>query len=844
MAKIDAHKIVSPGVGSAVTPQVASVRKATYAINRLGLTIASVGRVTKDIESIEVARVKNDKLREKLERQKAQREADEAAETAAEINKLGKKGGLKVGKLTNLGKKGGIAGALRKMMPAWLQLLEPVFMWIAKLVAFPVIREMLKWWSDPANTEKIDTFFMKANVIWTKLSNFSNWLFKEKLEGGWKKLTGKESTILERASGLWDLTQGLLVLGALTNPITLITQVIKWIGNFINFFRKKPKPTFKGDKNKSKSSSNQQRTKSKGSSKGIKGKSSFTKGKFTSTKFRAPSIQGSSNILKKGSWWKKAWSGTKNWFKKGITHAKKNPLSTGKSVLKKGAVSAGTLGLGILADWTINAAADKFILKPIESVVNKHVDNKTEEAIAKHGEEAVLKKLETDLKKEQDKKPLAGWKNALTLGYGSIFFGTNDAKVKSLTDRINYIKNRSGEYSNTPVVEVHKPKTEKKKNKWSWSSLFSGNKNKKSTTKSTITVPKEENKTKSGKKWWEFWKGNGGKLPEFFFGKIFKGISKAVSGVVNGVTKAVGGVINTVGKVVSNPIVSTALSFVPGVGPIVAGINAVNNLRQGNIMGAITSGIGALGSFANINTVNAISQPRWMQNLRFSKFGQGVANMYHSGANAWAGLTSGFNNFMGSDIGKLGKGIYTGMTGGGWGGALSQVGSMTGLTQPGGLFGEGGFFGQGGRASQFGDFLNKYNLAGIGNMFPGVADFISNSPLGSLPGFSELFSGQFSAMGALGGMAERAGAGGLFNSVMGMYSGTTDAATGIRNIAEELGVGAEVFGILDKGRSLMDRSKQFALEQPDVELIPLVLPIIKGEVTLAAAIKKKLVIAN
>ena len=66
----------------------------------------------------------------------------------------------------------------------------------------------------------------------------------------------------------------------------------------------------------------------------------------------------------------------------------------------------------------------------------------------------------------------------------------------------------------------------------------------------------------------------------------------------------------------------------------------------------------------------------------------------------------------------------------------------------------------------------------------------------------------------------------------------------VRNIAEELGVGAEVFGILDKGRSLMDRSKQFALEQPDVELIPLVLPIIKGEVTLAAAIKKKLVIAN
>ena len=245
---------------------------------------------------------------------------------------------------------------------------------------------------------------------------------------------------------------------------------------------------------------------------------------------------------------------------------------------------------------------------------------------------------------------------------------------------------------------------------------------------------------------------------------------------------------------------------VPGVGPIVAGINAVNNLRQGNIMGAITSGIGALGSFANINTVNAISQPRWMQNLRFSKFGQGVANMYHSGANAWAGLTSGFNNFMGSDIGKLGKGIYTGMTGGGWGGAISQVGSMTGLTKPGGLFGEGGFFGQGGRASQFGDFLNKYNLAGIGNMFPGLSGLANSIPgLANLPGISDLFAGSFSPQQFIGGMAEKNGMGGLYKSVMGLLGGG-DLYTGLKEIGGEIGISPEVFGAVDQGMSLYERA--------------------------------------
>ena len=70
----------------------------------------------------------------------------------------------------------------------------------------------------------------------------------------------------------------------------------------------------------------------------------------------------------------------------------------------------------------------------------------------------------------------------------------------------------------------------------------------------------------------------------FFFGKIFRGITKTVSNVVSGVGKAVSGVVNTVSKVAQNPIVRTVASFIPGVAPVMAAVNAVSSLASGDIM--------------------------------------------------------------------------------------------------------------------------------------------------------------------------------------------------------------------------------------------------------------------
>jgi len=829
MAKISAYKIVKPGAFSGVSPQVASVRKSTYALNRLGQTISSVGSVVKDLESIEVARITNDKLRAQFERRRLQREADEAAETQAEIGNLSKKGFK-----SNIKPTGKNKSLLKNLLPGWLNLLLPVFEFFARLIAFPIIREMLKWWGDPANKEKIETFFYKANVIFTKLKEFSNFVWNENILQGWSQFKNGE-TLKERIGGLGKLMMGIGIISMITNPLGtlgaaltglgwLIKNLTNWLKNPFGGIKKpkikKPKgpktPKNKNGTPKTKLKNKYQKWLQNNKNKKVdlsKVKAKNNKFKIGKTNVKVkgstPYIppKGSATLKPKG--WKGVLSKAKNWASKA-----KMPGWLGKAGRFFGPTTTTVLSGLELHDRLVNK--EQTAEKAITGTAAGTVGGLAGFSLGAKGAAATLSPLllapfpgarplygvgvlaggllgstlgATTASTVSDKAfDAAEDKKKSTKWYNPFSWGSNDKKEeKKEEEKKKEITKKTGFSWSSLWGSKKEEKKEEKKSGWSWSSLF-GNKKKQKTVTPKNTIISKDAKTKK-KPWWKLWAKGGKhkKLPEFFFGKIFKGVSKAVSGVFNGVKKAVGGVINTVGKVVSNPIVGTALSFIPGVGPIVGAINAVNSLRQGDIMGAALGAWGSLGNFAAIGQTakSVVNTPNWMMNLRMSKFGQGLAGIHSGLSGAFGNIASGWNKFMGSDIGQLGKGIFTGVQGGGWGDALGAFGNMTGMTKPGGLFGEGGFFGQGGRASQFGDFLNKYNLAGIGNMFPGVADFVSNSPLGSLPGFSELFSGEFSAMGALGGMAERAGAGGLFNSVMGMYSGTTDAATGIRNIAEE-----------------------------------------------------------
>ena len=310
----------------------------------------------------------------------------------------------------------------------------------------------------------------------------------------------------------------------------------------------------------------------------------------------------------------------------------------------------------------------------------------------------------------------------------------------------------------------------------------------------------------------------GGKLPQFFLGGLFKGISKAVSGVFNGVKSVVGSVWNAVSSVASNPIVSTIASFIPGANIIISAINAVNALRSGNFMGAVMSGLGAVGSFASINSVNMINQPSWLQNLRFSKFGQGVAKMYHSGLNAYTKLAGGVSNLFdkvqGNTIGKIGMQLLGGNTGGAIG---TVVGMMPGV---------------GSGIENFGKFLEENKLSGILSAVPGVAGMASKIPnILAIPGMESILGkpGEgFSALGAIGNMADKVGMKGVYQAIL-SGAQTGNYIEGLPQLASELGVDPRILGVLDKGKQLLSNNKfnaEYAM-QTAIEFLPVLLVVEK-----------------
>ena len=536
-----------------------------------------------------------------------------------------------------------------------------------------------------------------------------------------------------------------------------------------------------------------------------------------------------------GNWLKNLFSGSK--VTTGTGGLKVNWLSKLKSGASKirGATPLQAIGY-LAADYTINWGVDKLIFEPMERASTKKLHKQIEEAIAEHGVEKVLANQEAELAKEQSKTPLNMWANMATLGYGNIFVGPNTRKVQHLQNVIGYINNRGedsdkkvelkkdpqikkkgnwfsnlfgGKKEETPKKQEIK-KTEKKKSGNWFSNLFGGSKKQETPKKQEkkkekktnwwsglFSKKKPEKEEKKKKGWWPF--AEGGELPEYgiggFFKKAFGGIKKAVSGVWKGVT-----------KIASNPIVGTALSFIPGMQIPMAIVNGVNSAMNGDIMGALSAGLSGLGQFANINTVNAISQPQWLQNLRFSGFGQGVANMYHSGANAWGALTSGFNNFMGSKWGQIGQQVLGGDYMGAlntfnpkWGGIASDI--MSG---------------------NYGGALSAFN--------PEMGAMVTK-------GMAMIDSFRQDPMGLISQIADQQGMGGVLKAVTGLFGGG-DKITAITQIASEMGIDPKILGAVKSAhqQALTEGgiSAEYAMEQA-MEFIPIP-TIIEKIVTIPQAV--------
>ena len=219
--KIQPFKFYNPGTSSIKSPVVLAARKNVLATNRLGKTVEGIGSLVKDIETINIRMIKNDKLRERAERQRAQRQRDQAAEDAAERSAIKKAGqgslGSKLKRQTKKGLKGGFS---------WLEkFLGPIGSFLLELGAFFVTTEVIKWIGDKQNSEKLATFLDKALFVFDKLFSWASTLTNKVLDG-WSALFDKDGDFGSRLRGLGDMMLGIIGLKYLMNPFSLITDIL------------------------------------------------------------------------------------------------------------------------------------------------------------------------------------------------------------------------------------------------------------------------------------------------------------------------------------------------------------------------------------------------------------------------------------------------------------------------------------------------------------------------------------------------------------------------------------------------------------------------------------------
>lgn len=272
-------------------------------------------------------------------------------------------------------------------------------------------------------------------------------------------------------------------------------------------------------------------------------------------------------------------------------------------------------------------------------------------------------------------------------------------------------------------------------------------------------------------------------LPGFFFGKIgkaisgaFKGIKKAVSGVWNGIKKAG----SAIGGFLNSPLgsaITFGLSFVPGLAPIIAGVKAVVALSQGDFMGAIVGGMGALGG------------------------------MFPGTFGAEGTFFAGLNSTFGDGLGGVMKGFLTG----GFGGALGALPGMLPQGMQNFFKGVGGFLEE------------NQGVAKIAQMLPGI---MASTGFGQMLGLPEP-----QAMGGMGTLQEvfaEGNATGILAAVMGQALGNRSFSDALTDISAELGVDPTVLGgQMSRSRMknpLDEKSRELALQTKiEVQQVPIVI---------------------
>lgn len=214
MANLTTYKPIK--IGSNLKGSLGSVvKQRSLAINRLGSTLNSISTLARDIEQISINKVKEQGVREKLERRKKRRELDQKFEDRTEQKKP------KVASRT----KGALKKGSKKALGFMEKFLGPIGNFLFQIAKFAITTEILKWIKDPKNLEKLTTFVEKAKFVFQKLFDFAAFLTTNLLDG-LANLFGQDSNFIDRLKGIGQIFLGIIGLRYLMNPFKIITDIL------------------------------------------------------------------------------------------------------------------------------------------------------------------------------------------------------------------------------------------------------------------------------------------------------------------------------------------------------------------------------------------------------------------------------------------------------------------------------------------------------------------------------------------------------------------------------------------------------------------------------------------
>ena len=706
MAKITAYKFVNPGLSKDNSVATAA-GKSTLAINRLGVTVESVSNTIADIATVSVLKDKLEKKKILFERRQDRLEKDRQAEESEE--KYTRRDKVKD---TGVLKK---AAAKSKGAFSWIsEFLGPIGSFFMDIGAFALTKELLDYLSDEENTKKLKTFLEKTFFVWDKLKEFAGDI-TQKVTDGMDAIFGKETTIEERLEAFGKIALAIGGIGALLTAA----------GSLPDFNRNRNLDrTQKNLQRASTATSAAQnaqrfsaisRSTAAGNARNVTGalyRSQLDRivkpGQMTSgltqpirpsrmAGFRANLQTGTANIplspgLQKAAYQAgpraqqiaaKASSAAKNlmgripfmgalmsgiytYFEDVDPMDGEPDRNLDKALFKAGGTALGGL-LGSFIPIPVLGTA-------LGAILGEYVGELFYILIKGDGIGAVGEKLKKDIAKLFEAgKLFVGWAgdgfqrfmegapkiNIFGRKVPDPFFMINPLnvvdKVKLIAkaffsrDTMNLDNKKIGE-----KVIIDGQDKYFAGDDYGFQSLEAYNK---LLDEGVMPHPVGEAPPKGA--------SNGGLVQpqEMFLGGVVKGISKAVSGIGK-----------TVSKVVNNPIVRTAASFIPGAGPIMAGIGAISGLASGNPMGAIMGGLNMIPGMSGI-----MSQVGNFMSGPLGQIGSSLLSGNFMGA-AMQGL-----GMIGGPIGSIGQSFLSG----GIGNAISTGAGLLGdhLGVPSGMIG-------------------------------------------------------------------------------------------------------------------------------------------------------------